>query len=282
MVAKGSVGPQRCEWTSLSGLGALVFDGASLATGGFMLGRAPIAIMLELSRQKKRGLHLVSLPNPFPSELMVASGCAAKVEFAFGALNLNGRVRSMPSLKRAIEQGSIAWAEHDGYRIVQRLRAAGMGIPFIPAPDIEKSELAAMDPPRMATDPFTGDSVPVEAAFYPDFALIHAHAADDAGNLFIEDPTTDLLIAGAARAVLATAERRVPRLERVTVPAFQVRAVAVARRGAWPTGCVSSYDYDESALLAYLELAQAGRGSEWIERIASDRSDELELGDATP
>jgi hypothetical protein len=33
----------------------------------------------------------------------------------------------MPCLKRAIEQDAIDWIEHDGYRIVQRLRAAAMG-----------------------------------------------------------------------------------------------------------------------------------------------------------
>ena len=40
----------------------------------------------------------------------------------------------MPCMKRAIEAGAIRWQEHDGYRIVQRLRAAAMGLPFLPVP----------------------------------------------------------------------------------------------------------------------------------------------------
>jgi glutaconate CoA-transferase subunit A len=223
-----------------------------------MLGRAPIAFVLELIRQERRGLHIVSLPNPLPAELLVAAGSASHVEFVFGALHLGGKVRSMPALKRAIEQKTIRWAEHDGYRLVQRLRAASMGVPFLPAPDVDASALSSLDPPRYVIDPFTSERVPVEAAFYPDVGVVHAQAADDQGNLFIEDPTTDLLVAGAARRVLATTESRVPRLSRVTIPAFQVAALAEQPRGAFPTGCASIYGYDEQAILDYLALAEVG------------------------
>jgi len=256
------------RWSTVEALAASIPDGAWVAIGGFMLGRAPIALVLEMIRQKKKDLRLLSLPNPLPAELLVAGGCAARVELVFGALNVAGRVRPMPALKRAMEEGTIAWAEHDGYRVVQRLRAASMGIPFIPAPDADASALSAMDPPRYVDDPFTGERVPVECAFYPDVAIIHAHAADEQGNLYIEDPTTDLLVAGAARRVLATAEVRVERLPRVTIPSFQVERVAEQRRGASPTGCVGHYSYDEAQLLAYLELAEAGREREWLENLS--------------
>lgn len=258
--------PVKPRWVTLQALAASIPDGASLAPGGFMLGRAPLAIVLELIRQGKRGLHVVSLPNPLPAELLVAGGCAARVELIFGALSLAGRVRAMPCLKRAMERGTIDWIEHDGYRLVQRLRAAGMGIPFLPAPDVERCALSALDPPRFVVDPFSGAQVAVEPAFYPDVAIVHAHTADDQGNLYIADPTTDLLVTSAARRVLATAERRVPRLERVTVPAFQVDLVAEQPLGASPSGCVDCYPYDEAALLAYLDLAEAGREAEWLAR----------------
>jgi glutaconate CoA-transferase subunit A len=254
------------RWTSVEDMVATIPDGAWVSPGGFMLGRAPMAIVLEVVRQKKRALRVVSLPNPLPAELLVAGGCAARVELAFGAINLAGRVRPMPCLKRAIESGAIEWAEHDGYRVVQRLRAASMGLPFIPAPDAEVSALSGHEPPTLVDDPFTGERVAVERAFHPDVAIVHAHAADEQGNLYIEDPTTDLLVVGAARRVLATAEARVARLPRVTVPSFQVELVAEHALGAWPTGCVDKYSYDEAALAEYLELAEAGRERAWIER----------------
>jgi glutaconate CoA-transferase subunit A len=249
---------------------AAIPDGAWIAPGGFMLGRAPMALIFALIRARKR-LRVISLPNPLPAELLVASDLAVRVELLFAALTLANRVRSMPALKRAIERGEVPWAEHDGYRIVQRLRAAAMGLPFLPAPDADVSELSTLEPPAYTTDPFTGLSVPVERAFHPDVALIHAHAADDAGNLYIEDPTTDLLVVGAANRVIATAEVRVRQLSRVTVPGFQVELVCEATGGAWPTGCVGVYPHDEPALLSYLAESEAGRGAEWIQSVLQGR-----------
>jgi glutaconate CoA-transferase, subunit A len=258
------------RWVRLDEAAAAVPDGGWIAPGGFMLGRAPMALIFALIRARKR-LRVISLPNPLPAELLVASDLAVRVELLFAALTLANRVRSMPALKRAIEQGNVPWAEHDGYRIVQRLRAAAMGLPFLPAPDADVSELSTLEPPTYTTDPFTGKQVPVERAFHPDVALVHAHAADDAGNLYIEDPTTDLLVVGAAQRVIATAEVRVRQLSRVTVPGFQVELVAEATGGAWPTGCVGVYPHDEPALLSYLAESEAGRGAEWIQSVLEGR-----------
>jgi len=259
------------RWVSLDEAAASVPEGAWIAPGGFMLGRAPMTLIFALIRARRRELRIISLPNPLPAELLVATGLAARVELLFAALTLANRVRPMPSLKRAIERGELHWAEHDGYRIVQRLRAAAMGVPFLPAPDADVSELCTLEPPTYALDPFTGTRVPVERAFHPDVALVHAHAADDAGNLYIEDPTTDMLVVGAAHRVVATAEIRVPSLPRVTVPAFQVDTVTLAPGGAWPTGCVHLYPHDEQALLAYLVEAEAGRGAMWIDEVLAGR-----------
>lgn len=252
-------------WCSVDEAAASVPDGAWIAPGGFMLGRAPMALVFGLIRAGRRELRMLSLPNPLPAEMLVAAGAAARIELLFGALTLANRVRPMPALKRAIEAGRVAWVEHDGYRVVQRLRAAGMGLPFIPAPDADVSELSTLEPPAYAVDPFTGERVPVERAFHPDVVLVHAHAADDAGNLYLEDPTTDLLVIAAAHRVIASAEVRVRALHRVTVPAFQVERVCEVPRGAWPTGCVGHYPHDEAALLDYLAAAEAGQGAAWLD-----------------
>lgn len=260
------------RWCSLEEAVASIPDGASLATGGFMLGRAPMALVMELIAQGKRNLGLISLPNPLPAEFLVAGGCLDRVELAFGALSLEGRVRPMPCLKRAMEQGTVKWREHDGYRVVQRLRAASMGLPFIPAPDADVSELADAEPPHIVMDPFTGQPVAVEPAFYPDVALVHARAADDRGNLYMEDPTTDLLVVGAAKRVIATVEERVTRLPRATVPGFQVDRLVLASGGALPTGCVGVYPHDDAMLNRYLALAETGREAEFLQSMAARRA----------
>ncbi len=258
---------KRARWVDLAAAAAAVPDGALVAPGGFMLGRAPMALVFELVRQRRRGLRVISLPNPLPAEILVAAGAAARVEFLFTAITLGGRVRPMPALKRAIEAGTVAWTEHDGYRVVQRLRAAAMGLPFLPVPDAEAGELALLAPPPRVTDPFTGEAVAVEAACHPDVALLHARAADEAGNLWIEDPTTDVLMAGAARRVIATAEERVARVPHATIPGFMVDLVAEEPRGAWPTGCLGLYGAGAAHLERYLELAEQGREAEYLETV---------------
>ncbi|HEV8578416.1 MAG TPA: malonate decarboxylase subunit alpha [Thermoanaerobaculia bacterium] len=268
---------RRARWVDLAEAAASVMDGASLAPGGFMLGRAPMALVFELVRQGRQDLHVVSLPNPLPAEILVAAGAATRVEFLFTAITLDGRVRPMPCLKRAIEGGNLDWAEHDGYRIVQRFRAAAMGLPFLPVPDADASALSRLQPLPQVTDPFTGETVAVERAFHPDVALIHARAADADGNLWIEDPTTDLLVAGAARRVIATAEERVERVPRATIPGFMVDLLVEEPRGAYPTGCLGLYPADAAHLERYLALAEQGREAEYLESVirASRRQAEL-------
>ncbi len=268
---------KRARWVELAEAAASVPDGASIAPGGFMLGRAPMALIFELVRQGRQDLHVVSLPNPLPAEILVAAGAASKVEFLFAAITLDSRVRPMPCLKRAIENGSLDWAEHDGYRVVQRFRAAAMGLPFLPVPDADVSALSRLQPLPQVTDPFTGVAVPVERAFHPDVVLIHARAADADGNLWIEDPTTDLLLAGTARRVIATAEERVARVPRATIPGFMVDLLVEEPLGAYPTGCLGLYPADAAHLERYLALAEEGREGEYLEGVirASRRQADL-------
>lgn len=242
-----------------------------------MLGRAPMALVFELVRQERRDLHVISLPNPLPAEILVAARAAAHVEFLFAGITLDGKVCPMPSLKRAIEAGAIRWAEHDGYRIVQRLRAAAMGLPFIPVPGYGGNDLADNDPLPTVADPFSGDPVPVERAMYPDVALIHAQAADDDGNLYITDPTTDRVIAGAARRVVATAERRVDRVPQATIPGFMVDLLVEEPDGAYPTGCLGHYPADEDHLAAYLQAARSSEPVRYLEEVVRGGQRQSEL-----
>ncbi len=265
------------RWTTLAEAVATVEDGAVVAPGGFMIGRAPMALVFELVRQRRRNLHVISLPNPLPAEILVAAGAASRVEFLYSGLSLEGRVWPMPCMKRAIEGGTISWDEHDGYRIVQRLRAAAMGVPFLPVPGYGGNDLARRDPLPTVTDPFTGEAVPVERAMHPDVALVHAQEADEAGNLFIDDPTTDLVIAGAARRIVATAERRVTRVVKATIPGFMVDRVVEEPHGAYPTGCAGCYPADDEHLVAYLKAAKAGQEAGYLDDMVNGDRRQAEI-----
>lgn len=266
------------RWTTLSEAVSTILDGAWIAPGGFMLGRAPMALVFELVRQARKDLRIISLPNPLPAEILVAAGAASRVEFLFSGLTVGGRLWPMPCLKRAIEADAIAWTEHDGYRVVQRLRAAAMGLPFLPVPGYGDTDLARHDPLPIVADPWTGEPVPVERAMAPDVALIHAQAADDHGNLWIDDPTTDLVTAGAAKRVIATVEKRVARLDHAaTIPGFTVDRVIEEPLGAYPTGCSGCYQADEAHLERYLRAAKAGDEAAYLDGVIRASQAQIEV-----
>ena len=74
--------------------------------------------------------------------------------------------------------------------------------------------------------------------------MLHAQQADRTGNLFIDDPYVDVLLAEASGRVLATAETLVDRIDKPTIPAARVQQIALAKNGAAPTSCLGHYGRD--------------------------------------
>jgi len=239
----------------LAELAALVPDGALVAPGGFDLNRAPIALLREIVRQGRRGLRVVSPPNPLAHDLLVGGGAAAAIEFAYLGFQYEAGFAMAPQARRAIESGAIAWRERDAFVILQALRAAAQGVAALPAPGLGDSAHSG------------GASTAMVAALRPDLALVHAQVADRHGNLFIPDLYADDLLARAAARVLATAERVVDRLETVTIPAFRVEAVAAAPGGAFPTSCFGVYPWSAAHIRGWMEAAAAGRFADFLDRL---------------
>ena len=241
-----------------------ILDGSLLACGGFQINRAPMALSQELVRQGRRDLRVVSLPNPLPLELLFAGGALAEAEFGFLGLQFEDGFFMAPRVKKAIEMGTLAFRERDVYEIVQGLRAAALGVPLLPAPGTEGSDYARVNRTPSIEDPATGERMPVAHAIRPDVTLLHAQAADRKGNLRIDDPYADDLLARASLRVIATAETIVDRLDGPTIPHTLVEAVVEAPGGALPTSCHHVYAHAAAGLrermvAAYRELLTAVR-----------------------
>lgn len=115
---------------------------------------------------------------------------------------------------------------------------------------------------RTVRCPYTREYQVAIPALAPDWAIIHAHEADEAGNIRIHGAKyDDILKAKAARNVLVTCERIVPQAEtaaqpeRTDLPGFLVTAVSEVPGGAAPHSCAGEYELDESFFRAYLEAA---------------------------
>jgi glutaconate CoA-transferase subunit A len=96
----------------------------------------------------------------------------------------------------------------------------------------------------------------------PDLSIIHAHLADRAGTLLLEEREDDPLLAEASSVVVASAERIVSTDEIRRAPAgatlegIHVTAVVEIPRGAHPSALRGVYPLDEAHLLSYMALAR--------------------------
>jgi glutaconate CoA-transferase, subunit A len=140
------------------------------------------------------------------------------------------------------------------------LRAAIQGVSFLPMAGLTGSDLLRNF--KAVADPYTGQTWAAIPAIRPDWTIVHAHEADEAGNVRIYGAKyDDILKAKAAAHVLVTCERLITvqetsrHPERTVLPGFLVDAVAVVPRGAWPQGCEGEYGYDEAFFRAYLAAA---------------------------
>jgi glutaconate CoA-transferase subunit A len=227
---------------------APIAAGSLVTLGGFQLNRAPMALLGELVRQGRRELRVVTPPNPLGLDLLVGAGLVAQATFGFIGFQYEDGFVVAPAVKRAIESGALVHRECDVYEIVQGLRAAAMGLPFLPAPGGEGSDYRRVNGGATAVDPETGAAIPIAPAIRPDLLLVHAQEADREGNLAITDPYAEALQARAAGRVIATAERLVERIERPAIPGALVERLAIVPGGAFPTSCHGFYPYAAEAI----------------------------------
>jgi acyl CoA:acetate/3-ketoacid CoA transferase alpha subunit/acyl CoA:acetate/3-ketoacid CoA transferase beta subunit len=214
--------------TDLAALAAAVPDGATVAVGGFQLSRVPVALLRALAARGARELQAVSAPNPLGLDLLAAAGALRAADCAFIGLQYEDGFVTAPALSRAVAAGVLTLRQRDVYETLTELRDAARN----------------------------GHAL-------ADFALLHAQRGDSAGNLAIDDPYADAVLAAGSRQVLATVEQIVAHVEAPTVAAARVAAVAHAPGGAAPAACFGHYRRDVGGVRAWLgELAPAGAASD--------------------
>ena len=257
-----SLQPPRDKRASLADAVALVSDGAIVALGGGLSARLPMAMVRELVRQGRRGLHLVGSAHSIDVDMLVAAGAVRRCEESY--VGFEQDLGLAPAYRRAAEEGSIEVAESCCVSLLAQLRAAEMGLPFLPVRGVRGSDIATLHPEYATiTCPFTGETLIAVPALRPDVALLHAPSGDRYGNLHLEQPyVLDERFASAARTVIATVDELVSTEEvaasGITIPAHLVAATVLAPFGAHPASCYPRYAYDRGHLREYVSAAQSG------------------------
>lgn len=241
---------------------ATVSDGALVALGGGLSARLPMALVRELVRQGRRGLHVVGSAHGIDVDLLVAAGAIAVCEESYVGFEQDFGLA--PQFRRAAEAGEIEVRESCCATILAQLRAAELGLPFLPVRGVKGSDIRRLHPEYAeVTCPFTGEVLVAAPPLRPDTALIHAPLGDRRGNVHLEQPyVLDERFAAASRGVVATVDRIGSTEEvvaaGVTIPGHLVQAITEVPYGAHPSSCYPGYAYDRPHLAEYVRRASAG------------------------
>jgi acyl CoA:acetate/3-ketoacid CoA transferase alpha subunit/acyl CoA:acetate/3-ketoacid CoA transferase beta subunit len=188
-----------------------------------------------------------------------------------------------PIFRKAYESGEVEVEHWSILTLSQRLEAAARGLPAAVTGSLVGSSMADNEAFSVVESPL--GPLGILQPLVPDVALVHAAAADPAGNLAFSEPLLDGVWGAwaARRGVVATVERVVDDLEglghRVRVPGHRVLAVVEAPYGAHPGGCyapglpVRSYGEDIAHWSAAAAAAAHGEFDDYV--------DEWVLGPAT-
>lgn len=245
---------------SLQEAAALVEDGHTLAIGGNVLHRTPMAFVREIARQKKKNLKIVKTAGAHDIDLLCALDCVQSVDAGF--VSYETKFGLATHYRKAVQSGKVKANEHACYTVICALRAAKMNVPFMPVYGLRAGDLLLKnDYFVVVEDPFSGEPVTLVKAIVPDIAVIHVHECDVNGNARIHGPKyEDVLMSRAAKKVIITTEKivsdKVMKLnnESIDIPGFLVSAIVHTPNGASPTSCYKLYDIDQKLLASFIGM----------------------------
>jgi len=197
----------------------------------------------ELARQfwgQDPGFTLVMTSLGALSALFFRGGLVKKVVTAYSG-NSFPTYNPNPIFRKAYESGEVEVEHWSILTMAQRMEAAARGLPAMVTGSLAGSSMAANEGFTEIDSPF--GPLGLLSPLAPDVTLVHAAAADRAGNLVFSEPLLEGVwgALAARRGVVATVERVVDDLRglghRVRVPAHRVLAVVEAPFGAHPGGC---------------------------------------------
>ena len=156
-----------------------------------------------------------------------------------------------------MQAGRITFEEYSETGILARLGAGARNLPFQITRGMIGTDLPALlpDSVREIEDPFTGERVLACRALRPDVCLLHAHRADQKGNVQYEGgtiwPDVQIYPKACGRTIVSV-ERVIGEDEvrerpfETVIPHFAVDAVVEAPYGCHPTSFFPGYVYDEA------------------------------------
>ncbi|MHC1726162.1 MAG: CoA transferase subunit A [Syntrophobacteraceae bacterium] len=249
-----------------------VKDGMSLAIGGFVNTRPPVATVHEIIRKGAKDLSLSFQSNSICPELLAGAMLLypdhlsiKRVELAWWGYEVIGIA---PLFRHLCANSMIELDDYTNYGMAARFKAAAMGIEFLPVRDHGGADMELVNRGKMIQSPFTGKNTYLVPACYPDLGILSVTAADKHGNCRIFGAhCTCPEIAIAAAHTLVTAEqligneniRTYPNL--TEIPYTAVDAVVEQRFASYPGASYGNYWFDMEHILMFRSASEEFRKS---------------------
>ncbi|HDP24027.1 MAG TPA: CoA transferase subunit A [Deltaproteobacteria bacterium] len=234
-------------------------DGDYIAIGGFGANRIPTAIIHEIVRQGKKRLGFAGHTSTHDFQILCAGECFDRCDVAY-IIGLEARGLS-PNARRYIESGKVKLTEWTNATLSWRLKAAAMGLSFLPARNILGTNTFQYSAAKEILCPFTGQKYAAFPALFPDFAAIHVHECDVYGNAHVYGASvSDQDLAKASKRVVLTTERLIStekirqNPEATFIPFWCVDAVIEVPYGSYPGNMPYEYFSDEEHLREWLKV----------------------------
>ncbi len=237
----------------------MISDGDYIAIGGFGANRIPTAIVHEIVRQGKKNLGFAGHTSTHDFQILVAGECFDRCDVAY-IIGLEARGLS-PAARAYVESGRVQLTEWTNAALAWRIKAAAMGLSFLPARNILGTSTFDYSGAREIRCPFTGQKYAAFPALFPDFAAIHVHECDIYGNARVRGASAaDQDLARAAKRVVLTTERLIHtdeircNPEGTFIPFWCVDAVIEVPYGSYPGNMPYEYFSDEEHLGQWLKV----------------------------
>jgi glutaconate CoA-transferase subunit A len=252
--------------TEQQAISQFVTDGCYIGTELYGTVRCPMSLAREVVRQGKQGLRVCG-QGVLELDLWLAAGLVKKLDITYIGLEVYG---TTSALRRAVESGQVeSCVEWSNGAISWRMKAAAMGVPFLPARSMLGTDTLKYSSALVVEDPFTGLKVCLLPALILDVGLIHVHRADQYGNAQIEGITGFAAeMARASKRLIISAEEIVPTEEirkypdRTIIPYYLVDAVVHAPFGSYPGEMAYLYGRDEPAIKEWVEASKTAEGAQ--------------------
>ena len=163
-------------------IAASIVDGMSVVMGCGLESLIPFAAGYEIIRQRKKHLTLIAPISDIQFDQLIGAGAAANVIAAWVG---NVAAGLGHNFRRAMEEkipAALNVEEHSNFTLGLGLKAAAMGVPFLPTHTARGSDFSSGAHFASLACPFTGQELLAVRAIVPDVAIIHVQRADAEGN----------------------------------------------------------------------------------------------------